>query len=153
LPYIRPYTVCVYGCGQLRCNHIVGTWHSSRVGQNRIYNIYGVCTVFSAGKLPNILSYTAYIYTVLATLHSSIHVVHRSYHTPAQVPKSRPCTIMGIHLPQSHTNLYTLHTHTHTHQEPQNLIHTHTHTLKHTHMSHPLMHVRTHQGLPFGTQH
>jgi len=33
-----------------------------RAGQDHIYYIYGVCTVFLAGKSPNIRSYTAYIY-------------------------------------------------------------------------------------------
>jgi hypothetical protein len=36
-----------------------------RVGQNHIY-IYGANTIFLAGKLPDIRSYTVYIYTVLA---------------------------------------------------------------------------------------
>jgi len=37
-----------------------------RVGQNHIYTVYILYTVFLAGKEPNIRSYTVYIYTVLA---------------------------------------------------------------------------------------
>jgi len=48
---------------------VLSAWDStvfSRVGQKRIYNIYGyiygVYTITLAGKSPNILSYTVYIY-------------------------------------------------------------------------------------------
>jgi hypothetical protein len=34
-------------------------------GLARTINIYGVCTVFLAGELPNIRSYTVYVYTVI----------------------------------------------------------------------------------------
>jgi len=36
--------------------------HICRVGQNHIYTVYGIYTVFLAGKPPNIRLYTAYIY-------------------------------------------------------------------------------------------
>jgi hypothetical protein len=47
--------------------HRVGPDRMCRVGQNHIFiRIYGVHTVFKAGKSPYIWSYTVYVYTVLA---------------------------------------------------------------------------------------
>ena len=87
----QPLPCCNYECRLCTDNHCLATMnaisiaHIVRDGQNHIYiyniyiYIYGVCTVRVAGRSPNMLSCTVYIYTYLVLVNPIFNAYSAGY--------------------------------------------------------------------------